>query len=104
VRAVVAVVTISLLVSCGGSSSETPPPLEPDPEALAGRKPAEASEAAKPAAEQSSGQSEGREASPFGIEPRYPGTTEAEPKRSRPVQTWGGNRPTPPPELAPAPE
>lgn len=83
-------------VACGGSSSETPPPLEPDPERLL---------AAAPAAE-STGTSEVVPALPANgrsrtARPRTPGQA--------PTQTWGepnAQQPSKPPstELAPAPD
>lgn len=34
--AIASVITLCVVVACGGSSSETPPPLEPSPQVLSG--------------------------------------------------------------------
>jgi hypothetical protein len=79
--------------SCGGSSSETPPPLEPDPKRL--RAPAEAPAADQPsvaapaAAAPTSGASPDNveEGAEFGIEP---GGTQPAAANGASKQTWGG--------------
>lgn len=86
------VVVLMLAVGCGGSSSETPPPLEPDPDLLAGRvKPAEAQPAGTG--------SEVPLAQPGPIPPlRGSNAPSAAPVRHTP--TWGAESEN---ELAPAP-
>jgi hypothetical protein len=94
--------SFAIVVGCGGSSSETPPPLEPDPERL--RQGLEAvgnGEAASPAAVPSPA---GGPANPRGATP--PRVIQPLPERrgGPPASTWGGRSPRPrAPELAPEP-
>lgn len=99
-------VSLALTVACGGSSSETPPPLEPDPARLlrspdaAGGASSDAPTGAPPGARSDgSGESGSAGAPPRVIQPIAP-------RRSGPpASTWGG--PTPrrrAPELAPEPQ
>jgi hypothetical protein len=82
---------LTLVVGCGGSSSETPPPLEPDPELLSGK--------AKPVAQE-----------PLPASTSAPGVIPAlrqAPASARPAPTgpatptWGNAKPES--EMAPAP-
>src|SRR6476620_1510343 len=91
--------TLLLCSSCGGSSSETPPPLEPDPKRLeAPAEPPAAEElipapaATTPAPGSSPGNVE--DSAEFGIEPA--GTHAAPANAASTHQTWGGAPSSPP--------
>jgi hypothetical protein len=88
--------TLLLCASCGGSSSETPPPLEPDPKRLATPAEAPAAEgpatvapgATTPAPGASTGNVE--DGAEFGIEPAA-----APANGAAKHQTWGGTPSSP---------
>jgi hypothetical protein len=96
-------------LACGGSSSETPPPLEPDPKRLVA---VEAEAAATPAAANSDALQQSTEpysadGAEFGLEAEpAPGGAAANPA----LQTWGSGSTVPPlsvgrprPAVAPPP-
>lgn len=98
-------VSFALTVACGGSSSETPPPLEPDPARLlrnpeaVGGAASDAPAAAPPEAPAAaSTTADGASPAPSVIQPLAP-------RRSGPpASTWGGTPPRRPRELAPEPQ
>jgi|GEM_PF-3157079 len=115
------VVPLALLVElgCGGSSSETPPPLEPDPARLIAPETNPASPEATPStpgAEVAPPElANTRPAAPTSPEFVNAGRPDKETRLKRPAaptSTWGGPAPAPQepgevppaPELAPAPE
>lgn len=80
---VVSLACVTLLSACGGSSSETPPPLEPDPHALPARPAAARAKSATPSLNLDD---------------------DLEPSAPRARGTWGtGRARTEAPALAPAP-
>jgi hypothetical protein len=85
--------TLLLCGSCGGSSSETPPPLEPDPKRLAAEAPAaeEPVPAAPAATTPAPGAGTGNveDGAEFGIEPF--GTRSPPANGGSRRQTWGAS-------------
>jgi len=84
-------------VACGGSSSETPPPLEPDPKRLVAVEPEAAATPAAPGANsdalQQSTEPYSADGAEFGLETEpAPGGTGMNPA----LQTWGSGGKVPP--------
>jgi len=89
--------TLLLCSSCGGSSSETPPPLEPDPKRLTAPAEAPPAEESAPAAIPPSPGSNSvnvEDGAEFGIEPA--GARGAPANGAATPPTWGGTPSSPP--------
>lgn len=88
--------------ACGGSSSETPPPLEPDPARLIPH--GEVLPGPGPAAPSARAESERADPASAAVPARSAAPAR---RQGAPVQTWGSAASPPPvnaPELAPEPE
>jgi hypothetical protein len=100
---------LPFVTACGGSSSETPPPLEPDPQLLAPRVPEDEGADAPAGPNQKAASREA--ASPNAAVPNAGDELQPPPagmgaRRLPARSTWGSGAPatkTRPPELAPVP-
>jgi hypothetical protein len=83
--------TLLLCAGCGGSSSETPPPLEPDPRRLVAPAPTTEEELAPvpPATSPVPGSGDVEDGAEFGIEPL--GTRSPPANGGSRRQTWGAS-------------